>query len=76
MESIHSRSYTHILRNIFTNPSEVLDDITINPEILKRATEVSKYYDELHELSIAFYKSSMLDRRRLKKALYMCLVAI
>lgn len=76
MESIHSRSYTHILRNIFTNPSEVLDDITINPEILKRATEVSKYYDELHALSIAFHKSGMWDRRRLKKALYMCLVAI
>lgn len=76
MESIHSRSYTHILRNVFTNPSEVLDDITINPEILKRATEVSKYYDELHELSIAFHKSGMWNRRRLKKALYMCLVAI
>jgi ribonucleoside-diphosphate reductase beta chain len=46
-ETIHSRSYTHILRNLFTNPSEVFDDIIINPAILKRATSISKYFDDL-----------------------------
>ena len=29
-ETIHSRSYTHILRNLFTNPGEVFDDIMVN----------------------------------------------
>jgi ribonucleoside-diphosphate reductase beta chain len=46
-ETIHSRSYTHILRNLFTNPSEVFDDIIINPAILKRATSIAKYFDDL-----------------------------
>jgi len=45
-ESIHSRSYTHILRNLVTDPSEIFDDIVINPEIIKRAVSISKYIDE------------------------------
>ena len=46
-ETIHSRSYTHILRNVFSDPSPVFDDIVENSEIQKRATDVSKYYDDL-----------------------------
>jgi len=46
-ETIHSRSYTHILRNLFTNPGEVFDDIVVNPAILKRATSIAKYFDDV-----------------------------
>ena len=46
-ETIHSRSYTHILRNLFTDPGEVFDDIMVNPAILKRATSIAKYFDEV-----------------------------
>ena len=46
-ETIHSRSYTHIIRNIFTDPSEVFDGILDIPEILQRAQMVTKYYDDL-----------------------------
>lgn len=46
-ETIHSRSYTHILRNLFTDPSHVFDDIVNNTEIQERATDISKYYDDL-----------------------------
>lgn len=46
-ETIHSRSYTHILRNLFSDPSSVFDDIVRNKEILKRAKDISKYYDDL-----------------------------
>ncbi len=46
-ETIHSRSYTHILRNLFTNPSEVFDDIVVNPAILKRAESIACYFDEV-----------------------------
>jgi ribonucleoside-diphosphate reductase beta chain len=46
-ETIHSRSYTHILRNLFTNPSEVFDDIMVNSAILKRAESISKYFDDV-----------------------------
>tara|TARA_B110000438_G_scaffold275847_1_gene297119 strand:- start:3253 stop:4383 length:1131 start_codon:yes stop_codon:yes gene_type:complete len=44
-ETIHSRSYTHILRNLFSDPSEVFDDIMLNPAILKRASSIAKYFD-------------------------------
>ena len=44
-ETIHSRSYTHILRNLFTDPSAVFDDIMVNPAILKRASSIAQYFD-------------------------------
>lgn len=46
-ETVHSRSYTHIIRNIVNDPSIVFDDIVENPEIQKRTRDVSKYYDIL-----------------------------
>ena len=50
-ETIHSRSYTHIVRNIVPNPAEVFDDIIKNEYITKRAESVTKHYDEFIELS-------------------------
>ncbi len=50
-ETIHSRSYTHIIRNIVNNPGVVFDDIVDNVYIKKRAVDISKYYDRLIELS-------------------------
>ena len=49
-ETVHSRSYTHIIRNIVANPSVVFDDIVDNPEIVKRAESVTRYYDEFIEM--------------------------
>ncbi len=50
IETLHSFSYTHIIRNVVNDPSEVFDDIVVNEAILKRADEISKYYDDLLEL--------------------------
>lgn len=46
-ETIHSRSYTHIIRNIVNDPSIVFEDIVDNVSIQERAKAVSKYYDDL-----------------------------
>ena len=46
MEMIHSRSYTYIIKNIYSDPSEVLDTIIKDDRILQRATSVTKAYDE------------------------------
>ena len=48
-ETIHSRSYTHIIRNIYSNPSKVFDEIMDIAEIVDCAKDISKYYDELIE---------------------------
>jgi ribonucleoside-diphosphate reductase beta chain len=86
-ESIHSRSYTHLIRAVYTNPNEVFDDIVTNEEIKKRAIDVTKYYDDVihytqlyqihgegtHVVSGVEYKVSLRD---LKKKLYLCINSI
>lgn len=49
-ETIHSRSYTHIIRNVVNDPGIVFDDIVTHKEITKRAESVTDYYDQLTEL--------------------------
>lgn len=75
-ETVHSRSYTHIIRNIVTDPSIVFDDIVANEEIIKRAGSVSKYYDELINLSQLWQMGKYSDLYDLKKKLYLCLMSI
>ena len=46
MEMVHSRSYTHIIKNVYANPSEVFDKILEDDKILSRAKSVTHAYDE------------------------------
>ena len=46
MEMIHSRSYTHIIKNVYPDPSEVFDKILDDEQILKRAQSVTAAYDD------------------------------
>ncbi|MBO1923090.1 class Ia ribonucleoside-diphosphate reductase subunit beta [Thiomicrorhabdus sp. 6S3-12] len=81
-ETIHSRSYTHIIRNIFTNPSEVFDDIVDNDEITKRALAVTSHYDELIALTNKMYAEEIdLNenpefRKQIKSQLYLTMVSV
>lgn len=45
MEMIHSRSYTHIIKNVYSNPSEIFDTIIHDEKILERAKTVTESYD-------------------------------
>ena len=45
MEMIHSRSYTYIVKNVYSDPSEVFDTILKDDKILERAASVTKSYD-------------------------------
>lgn len=56
-ETIHSRSYTHIMRNLYDDPSKEFDDIVLNPAIMKRATSISDYYDNLID-SVRHYQNA------------------
>lgn len=53
-ESIHSRSYTHIIKNVYSNPSKVFDEMMDISEIVDCAGDISKPYDELIKLG-SFY---------------------
>ena len=46
-ETIHSRSYTHIIRNIYSDPSKVFDEMMDIEEIVNCSKDISKYYDNL-----------------------------
>ena len=46
MEMIHSRSYTYIIKNVYSDPSEVFDQILDDDKILSRASSVTKSYDD------------------------------
>jgi ribonucleoside-diphosphate reductase beta chain len=45
-ETIHSRSYTHIIRNVYANPSVVFDNLLDVKEITDCAYDIAKYYDD------------------------------
>ena len=45
MEMIHSRSYTYIMKNVYSDPSEVFDTILEDDRILDRAANVTGSYD-------------------------------
>ena len=46
MEMIHSRSYTYIIKNVYSDPSDVFDTILEDENILSRAESVTESYDE------------------------------
>ena len=46
MEMIHSRSYTYIIKNVYSNPSEVFDKIVTDERILERAGSVTESYND------------------------------
>jgi len=86
-ETIHSRSYTHIIRNIITEPSEVFDEIVTNPEIIKRAQAVTRLYDEFIEMVNIYTihgagehviegRTMDISMRALKRKLYLTLVSV
>ena len=86
-ETIHSRSYTHIIRNVYANPSKVFDEMMNIPEITDCADAISTNYDELIDLSLKYQllgegkhtvngKKVDVDLYELKKALYKTLMSV
>ena len=57
-ETIHSRSYTHIMKNVYADPSEVFDTILDDEKIIARAMSVTKHYDAFTEAADALHIAS------------------
>lgn len=86
-ESIHSRSYTHIIRNVYPNPSEVFDEMMDISEIVDCAKDISEHYDNLinqsmyyqllgegtHTINGETVNVSLYD---LKKSLWMAIMSV
>ena len=82
MEQIHSRSYTHIIKNVYSDPSEVFDTILKDDRILERAESVTSAYNEFINSAHQYDQSnwwkpewqggynSKFERKELKRKLY------
>ncbi|HIC39912.1 MAG TPA: ribonucleotide-diphosphate reductase subunit beta [Piscirickettsiaceae bacterium] len=86
-ETIHSRSYTHIIRAIVNEPGVIFDDIMKTDEIIQRAESVSKNYDDLIKCTQAYLlhgegkleingENADVDLYCLKKKLYLTLMSV
>ena len=86
-ETIHSRSYTHIIRNVYSDPGAVFDSILDIEPIVNCAKDISKYYDDLIEASHYYQllgygkhtvngKTVEITERDLKKKLWLALNSV
>jgi len=76
METIHSRSYTYIMKNVYADPSEVFDTILDDEEIVKRAISVTENYDRFSELAQDYFVKGKGDLYEVKKQLYLAMVNV
>jgi ribonucleoside-diphosphate reductase beta chain len=86
-ESIHSRSYTHIIRNVYSDPSIIFDTMMNISEIVDCAKEISENYDKLINLSMWYQllgegthlvngKEVKVDLYEIKKALWLAIMSV
>jgi len=59
MEQIHSRSYTHIIKNIYSDPSDVFDSVLDDDKIMARASSVTKAYNDFIDYAGMYANSNM-----------------
>ena len=76
IETIHSRSYTYIMKNVYSDPTEVLDTIVTTKEIMQRAVTVTESYDKFIEYAHKYTLLQKGDRKELKKLLYLTLINV
>jgi len=76
VETIHSRSYTYIMKNVYPDPTAVLDTIITTKEIMKRAETVTESYDKFIEYAHKYTLLNKGDRKQLKKLLYLTLINV
>ncbi len=86
-ETIHSRSYTHIIRNVYPNPTQVFDELMNIQEIVDCANSITEAYDELIEKTKYWEllgpgkhtvngKKIKVDEYELKKLLWKCIMSV
>ena len=73
--NIHSKSYSHIIRNIYNVPKDVFNTIHDTKEIVDMASTVGKYYDELHVINCRKELGEKVTEKEHIRAIWMALHA-
>jgi ribonucleoside-diphosphate reductase beta chain len=86
-ETVHSRSYTHLIRNVYSDPGKIFDEMLDIEEIILCANDSTKYYDDLIDYS-GWYQalgtgnhtvngqSIVVDEYELKKKIWLALASV
>lgn len=86
-ETIHSKSYTHIIRNIYPDPSKVFDELLDIKEIVDCSVDISKYYDDLIQYGMLYNlfgygthtlngEKVIVDQHEMKRKIWMALNSV
>ena len=75
-ETIHSRSYTHIMKNVYADPSEVFDTILDDDKIIERAVSVTKNYDAFTEAADLYFHQGKGSLRDVKKKMFLAMMNV
>jgi ribonucleoside-diphosphate reductase beta chain len=73
--AIHSKSYSHIIRNIYNVPKDVFNTIHDTNEIISMASTIGNYYDALHQLNCRVELGDKVDEQQHIKAIWLALHA-
>ena len=73
--NIHSRSYSHIIRNIYNVPKEIFNTIHDTKQIVDMASSIGRYYDALHQINCRKEAGMEVDEYEHVKAIYLALHA-
>jgi ribonucleoside-diphosphate reductase beta chain len=73
--NIHSRSYSHIIRNIYNVPKDVFNTIHDTAEIINMASSIGEYYDRLHVINCRKEIGEKIDEMDHVRAIYLALHA-
>ena len=73
--NIHSRSYSHIIRNIYNVPKDVFNTIHDTQEIVSMASSIGAYYDKLHVINCRKEIGEAIDEMDHIRAIYLALHA-
>ena len=77
IETIHSRSYTYIIKNLYSNPSEIFDTIIQDEKIERRAKTITETYDEMINYGYQWcLDPKKVNMYELKKKLYRTMVTV
>ena len=71
--NIHSRSYEHIIKAVYDNPSRVLDKVHDIPGIVAMAKSIGRYYSALNAINIRVASGEVVDKMEHKRAILLAL---
>ena len=73
--NVHSKSYSHIIRNIYSVPKDIFNTIHDTQQIIDMASSVGKYYDDLHRINCAKELGQPVEESEHIRAIWMALHA-